>query len=447
MFSGYSNLIRLGVRALGGFALAAALFLPCLVFAQDNYDESKVGNYVLPDPLTFLNGKKVTTAEEWKQERRPEIVHLFEDQVFGKVPDSAPLAKVISVEEEKGVLGGLGDRKQVGIQFVRNGMVGPVMRLLLYVPAQRSGPVPVFLGLNFMGNQAVAKDPGIDLGILWARDTYTKAGGPSRARIHAVSKIASESSRGERIGRWQVEKLLRAGFGLATIYYGDIEPDTVMGFSYGIRAMALKPGQAQPDADEWGSIAAWAYGLSRAMDYLETDADVDAKRVAVMGHSRLGKTSLWAGATDQRFAIVISNDSGEGGASIARRNYGERTEGLNRNFPHWYCANFTQYSNQEERLPVDSHMLIALAAPRPVYVASAVEDRHADPRGEFLGAVGAGPVYKLLGKHGLGTDAMPAVNQPIMNDVGYHVRTGVHDVTAFDWDQYIAFAKKHYGMK
>ncbi len=447
MFSRLPGFFRSGVLAFCGAALAAALFLPATASAQDNYDESKVGNYELPDPLTFLNGKKVTTAEQWTRERRPEILRLFEDQVFGEVPASAPLAKVVSVEEAKGVLGGLGDRKQVGIQFVRNGLAGPVMQLLLYVPAKRSGPVPVFLGLNFLGNQAVDKDPGIKLGIVWSRDTLTRTSGPSRDRARIVSKIAAEASRGERVGRWQVEKILQAGFGLATIYYGDIEPDSVLGFPYSIRAMALNPGQAKPAADDWGAIAGWAYALSKAMDYLETDADVDAKRVAVMGHSRLGKTSLWAGAMDERFAIVISNDSGEGGAAIARRNFGERTEGLNRNFPHWYCANFKQYSNQEARLPVDSHMLIALAAPRPVYVASAVEDRHADPRGEFLGAVAAGPVYQLLGKQGLGTDAMPGVHQPIMHDVGYHVRAGVHDVTAYDWDQYIAFAKLHYGLK
>lgn len=447
MFAGLSNLIRLRLRPLICAALAVVLFLPGILSAQDNYDESKVGSYDLPDPLTLLNGKKVTTAEQWTKERRPEIIRLFEEQVFGEVPDSAPLAKVISVDVEKGVLGGLGDRKQVGIQFVRNGVLGPVMQLLLYLPAKRSGPAPVFLGLNFMGNQAVDKDPGIQPGILWSRDTLTRTAGPSRDRARIVSKIAGEESRGERTGRWQVEKILQAGFGLATIYYGDIEPDSVLGFPYGIRAMALKPGQAKPAANEWGAIAGWAYALSKAMDYLETDADVDAKHVAVMGHSRLGKTSLWAGAMDERFAIVISNDSGEGGAAIARRNFGERTEGLNRNFPHWFCANFKQYSNQEARLPVDSHMLIALAAPRPVYVASAAEDRHADPRGEFLGVVGAGPVYQLLGKQGLGTDAMPAIHQPIMRDAGYHVRAGVHDVTAYDWDQYIAFAKKHYGLK
>lgn len=434
-------------RALGRALLALVLAVPLYLGAQENYDEAKAGSYTLPDPLTFVDGRKVATAEQWRAERRAEILRLFEDQIFGKTPAGAPLTKVISLEEARGVLGGLADRKQVAIQFVRNGFSGPTMRLLLYLPAKRGGPVPVFLGLNFGGNQSVSTDSGIMPGVIWARDSFPSAGAKAGERPALVSKVAGGDSRGQAAGQWQVEKILRAGFGLATIYYGDIEPDSVKGFPYGIRGMALKPGESTPAADEWGAIAAWAYGLSRAMDYLTTDDGVDAKHVAVMGHSRLGKTALWAGAIDERFALVISNDSGEGGAAIARRNFGERTEGLNRNFPHWYAGNFKQYSHQETRLPIDSHMLIALAAPRPVYVASAADDHHADPRGEFLGAVNAGPVYELLGKRGLGTDAMPAVNQPVHQDIGYHVRTGGHNVTAFDWDQYILFAKKHFGMQ
>ena len=445
MFS-RSRSSRIGARFLSIAVLALALSGALKMHAQDNYDESKVGEYSLPDPLTLLNGKKVESAEQWRTQRRPEIVKLFEEQVFGKVPESAPQIKVVSAEAEMGVIGGLADRKQIGIQFVRNGMAGPTMHLLLYLPAKRSGPVPVFLGLNFLGNHTVHADPGIERGTVWSLEPRSPDGPPNQRRRY-ISQVGKEEARGQRTGRWQVEKIVNAGFGLATIYYGDIEPDSVQGFPYSIRAMALKPGQSEPAADEWGAIAAWAYGLSKAMDYLETDPDVDAKHVAVMGHSRLGKTSLWAGASDERFALLIANDSGEGGAAIARRNFGERTEGLNRNFPHWYCGNFKQYSNQEARLPIDSHMLIALSAPRPVFVASAVEDRHADPRGEFLGAVGAGPVYELLGKKGLGTDGMPAIHEPIMHDIGYHVRAGVHDVTAYDWDQYIAFAKQHFDMK
>ena len=356
--------IRIGMRTLCGVVLAAVLFAPGIALAKDNYDESKVGNYELPDPLTMLNGKKVATPEQWIRERRPEILHLYEEQIFGKTPDSAPLAKVISVKEEKGVLGGLGDRKQVGIQFVRNGMVGPVTPSCFMCP--RSGAA----GAGFPGPEFYGEPGGGQRSGNRSRNSLDEGFLPQdwRARercLRIYSKIASESSRGEGTGRWQVEKILRAGFGLATIYYGDIEPDTVMGFPYGIRAMALKPGQDEPAADEWGAIGAWAYGLSKAMDYLETDADVDAKRVAVMGHSRLGKTSLWAGARDQRFAIVISNDSGEGGASIARRNYGERTAALNQAF-RTGSAETSQYSHQMPPAGGFAHADCA-AAPRPVY--------------------------------------------------------------------------------
>ncbi|MGN6619335.1 MAG: glucuronyl esterase domain-containing protein [Ilyomonas sp.] len=401
--------------------------------SEVNYDESKVPPYTLPDPLQMKNGKKVTTKEEWMQYQRPAILQLFAENEYGKMPGkpAGEHFKVTSIDSF--ALSGKAIRKQVTIYFTEDASSSS-MHVLLYLPKNAKGTVPVFTGLNFSGNQSVANDKGIDMPTAWFDNDEAK---------HITDNKATEASRGTASSRWPVEEILNNGYGLATAYYGDLEPDHAEGWKSGIRTTLKNELSIEPN--EWGAIGAWAWGLSRMMDYLETDPSVDAKQVVITGHSRLGKAALWAAANDTRFAIVVSNDSGEGGAALSKRFFGETIERINTAFPHWFCPAFKKYNGHAEQLPMDQHMLLALMAPRPLYVASAKEDQWADPKGEFLSAKNAEPVYALFDKKGLGTDSISSVNTPVGETIRYHIRTGVHDITLYDWKQYIVFADKQFG--
>ena len=379
---------------------------------------------VVAQPQKYEVGPlKVESRKAWENVHRPKIYNFFLTEVFGRQPEQKlkPTYQTIAIDDK--ALGGKAIRKEVAIQF--EGMDEPML-VLMYIPHSQK-PVPAFVGINFKGNHQTTTDPAI---------TISK-NAPKK------SELGTDPERGAAVSRWPLEMIVEAGYAVVTVYRGDIDPDFDDGFKNGVHQIFNS--QNKPKADEWGTISAWAWGLSRVMDYIETDKLFDKKHVAVIGHSRLGKTALWAAATDNRFAMAISNDSGEGGAALSSRRHGELIRDLNKNFPHWFCDNYNKYSDREQDLMIDHHGLVALVAPRPVYVASATLDDWADPEGEFLSAKYASEVWTLYGKQGLKSESMPKPEQPD-NDgwVGYHLRTGKHDITAYDWAQYIKFADQHF---
>ncbi|MBQ2374995.1 MAG: acetylxylan esterase [Alistipes sp.] len=370
------------------------------------------------------NPLEVASKREWQKKVRPAVMEFFQQEVYGIVPPSQPEVDFHIIDEGE-AFGGKVKRREV--EMTIGGSTKAL--ILIYLPAQHKGKVPVFLGMNFKGNHQIAADPEVTIS-----DNAPRG-----------KELGTDPERGAAASRWTVEMLTEAGYGVVTIYRGDIDPDFDDGFRNGIHPHFYAEGQTSPYAHEWGTIGAWAWSLSRVMDYLEKDNDIDHKHVAVIGHSRLGKTALWAGAQDSRFAMVISNDSGCGGAALSMRKHGETVAAINRNFPHWFCDNYNKYSNNEEELWIDQQGLLALIAPRPIYVASASLDDWADPEGEFLAALYASPIYELYGKKGLTSPTMPAVNTPVGDGhVGYHLREGKHDITAWDWAQYIKFADRHF---
>lgn len=394
--------------------------------------EEFVPDYVLPELLRTARGQRIDSAAAWETERRPALLEAFRSHVYGRTPERPVELVEVRSETEAHALGGAAVRRQTRVEL-RVGDRSLPVDILLYLPRETVRPVPLFLGLNFFGNQSVHADPGIRLSERWMPDA------PDRG---IVDNRVTEAARGSRATYWAVENILARGYGLATAYYGDFDPDFDDGFRNGAHGL-IDPGVERPP-DAWGAIGAWAWGLSRTLDALERDPDVNASRVAVMGHSRLGKAALWAGVQDARFALVISNNSGCGGAALFRRCIGETVQAITVRFPHWFAKNFEAYAGREAALPIDQHQLLALVAPRPLYVASASEDFWADPRGEFLAAREASAAWSLYGRRGLCLDAFPDAGAGGGTGfVGYHLREGGHEVTAGDWDHYLDFADRH----
>ena len=413
------------------FYVCISLLTSLPILAQTTYvsntDESKVPPYTLPDVLKMPNGKQVANITEWKSIQRPYLYHLYEVNQFGRYPAKKPAIHYRVLEINHDALDGLATRKQVRIYLHATDST-VYTDVLLYLPNQIKRPVPVFVGLNFFGNQATQNDKGILLTQKWVQPK-TKG---------AVNNKATDSSRGMEASQWQVKEILSHGYGVATAYCGDMEPDNPDGWKTGIRSSLQNVLQIKPE--EWTCMGAWAYGLSRIYDYFLMDKNIDAQKVAIIGHSRLGKAALWAAASDKRFALVISNESGEGGATLSKRWYGETVKIITDKFPHWFMPRYKAYGDSVNALPVDGHILLSLIAPRPLYVASAEGDTWSDPRGEFLSAKEAGKVYALFGKKGIELEHMPGLHQSVGQTIRYHIRAGRHDVTLYDWQQYLQFA-------
>jgi len=391
-----------------------------------NYTEAKVGAYTLPHVLKLDDGRPVRDAATWFEKRLPQIVRLFEENQYGRCPGRPADMSFDVFDKGAPAFGGKATRRQVTIHFSKD-PAGPSMDLLIYLPVGAGKPAPLLLNLGFGANNTMVNDPNVKVGTMWDRKQNKRV----------------PMTRG--FGGMNVLPFLEKGFGFATFNYGDVDPDAPGAVAYGVRKLYLKEGQTEPAPDEWGSIAAWAWGISRAIDYFETDKDVDAKRVAITGISRLGKTVLWAGAPDTRVAMVIASCSGEGGAALSHRNYGETIKHLAAptRYPYQFCANYGKWADNVAEFPVDAHMLIALIAPRPVLLQTGYTDKWSDPYGEFLAAVAAEPVYELLGKQGLGTTTMPPAGEPILHTIGFFMHAGGHGAAPADWPVFLQFMQMH----
>jgi hypothetical protein len=368
-----------------------------------NYDEGRVPTYTLPDPLEGSRGR-VRSRDQWGA-RRTEILELFRKHMYGRPPGRPQSVRFERLEENARAMDGAATLRRVAVISAQSGREHR-FELTLFLPNARPGRVGVFLLLN--NRPASNTDP---------------------ARV-------------EKSGFWPAEEVIARGYGIAALQAGELAPDDKERFRRGAIQLFEGDDSGPRPADAWAALAAWAWGASRAMDYFETDARIDAQRIAVVGHSRGGKAALWAGAEDERFALVVSNDSGEGGAALTRRHFGETLARITESFPHWFAFAYAGFAKRVETLPVDQHMLIALMAPRAVYVASADEDLWADPRGEFLSLAHASPVYALWGEPAIGPDEMPPLERPLIaGRRGYHVRTGGHNLTPYDWARFVDFAR------
>ena len=385
----------------------------------------------LPNVLLDADSRPISTAAAW-QAKRPALLKKFGEQMYGVTPIGKPAAlKFLVREEQKVARGGRATRLRIGMLF-EGTETGRQMELLVCLPNDVAAKAPVFQRLNFDGNYTAVTDPGLPLLMHYANGLFQNK---------IPNHKPTEAGRGLHAYMWSLDLLLESGFGLATASCGEIEPDAPGRWKEGVRGLSPEAGPG-----DWGTLGAWAWGLSRAMNYLVTNDRVDASKVTVIGFSRLGKAAVWAGAQDERFDAVVSNASGAGGIALSKRLFGERTGDLVARFPHWFCGNFAAYAGKEETLPFDQHQPAALIAPRPLLATSGTDDLWSDPQGEYLTLKEVSPVYKLLGRKGLDESNPPSPGKLINSPVGYFLRKGGHDVTLEDWRAMISFVEKQLGV-
>ncbi|MCC5807207.1 MAG: acetylxylan esterase [Opitutales bacterium] len=399
------------------------------------HEESQVPAYTLPDPLVMEDGTPVAEAGQWSA-RRAELLEILSARQYGFAPPVPVSVKGKVVSEDSDALDGAATMKQVEV-VLTHGDKSRTLGLLLFLPNAAAQPVPAFVGLNFFGNHTSHADPRIRLHGNWS---------PNNEALRVTDNRATEDSRGLRAHRWPAEEIIARGYALATVYAGDVDPDHEDGCKDGVHGLFGETDHTAPPEERWGTIAAWSWGLSRILDYMEeSEPAVDGARVIALGHSRMGKAALWAGATDTRFAATISNNSGCVGAALHRRRFGERLVDINTNFPHWLNDRSKSFNERESDLPFDQHQLLALIAPRPLYVASAAEDLWADPKGEFLALLHAEPVWQLLGIRSDLPREMPDVGGSLTGPLGYHIRPGKHDLLSEDWVRFLDFTDRMAG--
>jgi hypothetical protein len=384
----------------------------------------------LPDPLVAMDGTRIETTQAWETVRKPELKALFEHYMYGRYP--ALTANVTGNElfEDAEALGGQAILKEVELSLGSPDLP----KIYLLIAAPHGGKSPCFVGANFGGNHLLTDHASVRIPTAWMPDRYPGV----------VDHRATEAGRGAQSDTWPLDEIVRRGYAVATFYCGDVQPDRP-DVQEGLRAL-LKEGKNDVDPEsQTATIISWAWAIHRAIDYLHQEPAVDARRIAVVGHSRLGKTALLAGALDDRVALTVANQAGCGGSGPSRHDdpKAESVARITRAFPHWFCGNFARFGEDPSRLPFDQHALVALCAPRPVLFTAASEDLWANPSGQFEVLKAASPVYELFGSKGLEADRMPASDAPLIDSrLGYWIRSGEHAMAPADWKIYMDFADK-----